>query len=735
MKKHVTLKRMIIALSAVAATVVGCIFLIMYSQREIDDSPDGTPDSAAESGAAKTPALITPKSFCSCGELMFAYIGKDGYLYNLDDESKPLIEQPADELLYASDDTVIYTAPAETDGARNGRESVIQELQIGEKENTLNTIATVTIDPCWSSNDEVVYFIKDDNKKQLCTFEPLTSTTENAAEFEEEITGLRISSDGLLATTVSGKELLYIPLSKQLTNPNYDCQGSRLIVCEQYDLILTPEGELSYRWMGSNEATKVAEHVVVPCGYQDNEILYIQKNEDGMSLCAYFVSEEQNKELAKLPENILPQLTVSADYAFVIDDGNIVYRLLLDNNQFSPFCQIKDGVKNPMISMFDYRLMVYDLSKEAGSSYCYSLDATKSPSKEEASQLEKKHTEFVDSKSGELSGFSTLEMASVGEEVSDLQQKLFEAGYLSSVPSGIFDVDTAAAVQYVQSDLGLDESGIATPELQLTLSKEKLEKRAGYRALSSTSKGIRVRDMQARLRTLGYMKDAVTGKVDKPTETALALFSKANSLDYDGGVIKADLQKLLFDKSTAEYSGLIELNKGDCCPAATKLNERLKKLGYLAGSVNPCFDTKTETALKLYQQLNNLNTSGAGDSKTLSSLFNSKAASCPKEYAPAAPNDSSSANKGQAISDRQLKIIRKWLTKQFAVNHTDRQAVKRLQRQLVKLGFMKAENVTMIYDQTTKDAVTKYQKAHGITADGFASKSTLTEIFSTTKTQ
>ena len=146
MKKHVTLKRMIIALSAVAATVVGCIFLIMYSQREIDESPDGTPDSAAESGAAKTPALITPKSFCSCGELMFAYIGKDGYLYNLDDESKPLIEQPADELLYASDDTVIYTAPAETDGARNGRESVIQELQIGEKENTLNTIAPGTID-------------------------------------------------------------------------------------------------------------------------------------------------------------------------------------------------------------------------------------------------------------------------------------------------------------------------------------------------------------------------------------------------------------------------------------------------------------------------------------------------------------------------------------------------------------------------------------------------------------
>lgn len=87
------------------------------------------------------------------------------------------------------------------------------------------------------------------------------------------------------------------------------------------------------------------------------------------------------------------------------------------------------------------------------------------------------------------------------------------------------------------------------------------------------------------------------------------------------------------------------------------------------------------------------------------------------------------------ISDRQLKIIRKWLTKQFAVNHTDRQAVKRLQRQLVKLGYMQAENITMIYDKNTMDAVVAYQKAHDINADGIASKATLTDIFAaTTKT-
>lgn len=727
MKKHITLKRMIIAVSAILATVVGCTFLIMYSQREVIE--DETEEKTA---LAHNPVLITPKTFCSYGELMFAYIGENNYLYNLDDESKPLIEQPADELLYASDDTVIYTAPVETDAGHFGRESMIQELQIGEKENTVYTIATVSIDPCWSSNDEVVYFIKDDNKKQLCTFEPLTSTTEMAAEFEEEITGLRISSDGLLATTVSGKEMLYIPLSKQLTQPYCDCQGSRLIVCEQYDLILTPEGVLSYRWMGSNEATQIAENVIVPCGYQDNEILYIQKTDDGKSLCAYYVSEEQNKELTKLPDNILPQLTVSADYAFVMDDNHIVYRLLLDNNEFSAFCQIEDTIKNPLISVFDYRLMVYDIANEPDASYCYSLDATAVPNESSASELESKQSDYAQEKNPDFAAYSTLEMASVGEPVFAFQKKLGELGYMSSSPNGIYDVETTTAVQYLQNDLGIEETGVATPELQYRINTEDRSPSDGYGTLSVTGKGIRVRDIQARLKTLGYLKENPTGEVDKATVKALELFAQDNALDYDGGVIKPEVSEALFSTDAAVYKGIIELGKGDCCPAVVKLNTRLKELHYLSGSVNPCFDAKTETAVKLYQQTNNMLVTGIGDTSTQESLYASDAAPCPEENMPASIDDSASADKRQVISDRQLKVIRKWLTKQFAVNHTDKQAVKRLQRQLVKLGFLKAEDVSMIYDQNTMDAVIAYQKANDLPADGVASKSTLTAIFSTT---
>ena len=727
MKEHITLRRAIIALSAAAATIVGCIFLIMYAQRDVEEPEEEMIELPVHSAA-----LITPKTYCSYGELMFAYIGKNNYLYDLDDESRPLIEQPADELLYASDDTVIYTVPVETDAAHYGRESMIQELQIGEKENTLYTIATVSIDPCWSSNDEVVYFIKDDNKKQLYTFEPLTSTTEAAAEFEEEITALRISSDGLLATTASGRELLYIPLSKQLTDPYCDCQGSRIIVCEQYDLILTPDGVLSYRWMGSNEVTQIADGVIVPCGYQDNEILYIRRSDGGASLCAFFVSEEQEKELAKLPDTVLPQLTVSADYAFVIDDSGVVYRLLMDTNTLSAFCQIKESVANPLISVFDYRLMVYDLAKEADATYCYSLDATMLPDENTVSALLAKQTARTQEAAADSNGYRTLEMASVGEPVSALQQALGELGYLNAAPNGIYDIETTAAVQYLQADLGLKETGVASPALQHRINAENLRRSGGYGTLSSTSTGVRVRDLQARLRTLGYLKDAVTGEIDAPTEAALLLFAQDHALDYDGGVIRSELCEALFRSDAASYQGLLALEKSDVCPAAVRLNERLKELHYLAGSVNPGFDAKTEAAVRLYQRINGLPVTGRGDAETLASLFAADAKTCPDRDAPAAIEDSASANETQVISDRQLKVIRKWLTKQFAVNHTDRQAVKRLQMQLVKLGFLQVRDVSMIYDQKTMDAVAAYQEAHQIAADGIATKATLTELFSTT---
>lgn len=725
-KKTFTARQILVAVSAIVATVVGIAFLIMYSVSFVNKQTEKIQRPVTNS------VVLAPENMGSYGEQMFAYIGKDNYIYNLDDESAPLIAQPAALLLYASDDTVIYTASAETEAQHYGRESVIQELQIGENENALFTIATVTIDPCWSSNDEVVYFVQEQNKRQLYTFEPLTSTTELAAEFEEDITGLRISSDGLLVTVESGKEKLYVPLSKKLTDAYYNSQGCRIIVCEQYDLILSPEGILYYRWLGSTEAEKISEHVFTTVEYQDNQILFIREDSEGLSLCAYYVSEVQTKELARLSENMLPQLTVSADYVFLIDSDFFVYRLSLDTNEMHPFCQIDASVKNPMISVFDYRLMVYDLSKEIDATFAYALDATRVLSETEildlASLAESKAQDFNE----DYAEYQTLEMASIGQEVVDLQTKLSELGYFNQESTGIFDVGTGIAVQYLQEAMGLEPTGIATPAFQYMLYTDAVPEYEGYQALSPSSSGIRVADVQARLRTLGYLVQPVTSSVDENTEKALSCFASQNGFQYTGGVVMPELIDGLFSPNATAYHGHLPLRYGDCSPAVTDFNARLKELGYLAGSVNPSYDDKTAAAVALYATVNGREEVDEVTEDLAEEIYGENAAKCPSEFAPEQINDSSSANESQVISDRQLKIIRKWLTKQFAVNHTDKQAVKRLQMQLVKLGFLKPENVSLIYDQATKDAVAAYQEKNGLNVDGITSKSTLTDIFSKT---
>lgn len=723
MKKIFTLRRTIIAVSAVVALIVGSTFLIMYAGQFMDKQ--GMNVEPAQNNVI----VLTPNNFESYGELMFAYIGENNYLYNLDDESSTLIEEPASLLLYASDDTVIYTAAAETDAAHYGRESVIQELQIGEHENTLFTIATVSIDPCWSSNDEVVYFVKDDHQNQLFTFEPLTSTTEMAAEFEETITGLRISSDGLLVTTESGMEMLYVPLSKQLTEAYYNSRGSRIIVCEQYDLILSPDGVLYYRWLGSNEAVKIADQVIVTQGYQDNQIFFIQQTEEGASLKDYFVSEEQTVELAKLPDNILPQLTVSADYAFVIDDYYIVYKYDIDQKEFIPFCEISDDVKNPLISVFDYRLMVYDIANEVDCTFAYMVDATQNPTEAQLMDLNNLQEIYNQERNPDFAEYPTLQMASIGWNVSNLQNVLFELGYLNSEPTGIFDVQTTVAIQYLQSDLGLPETGVVNGELYSIITNEGLSEHQGYSAISGTSSGIEVQDVQARLKYLGYMTEKVSGTMDTPTENAIALFSEQNGFEYTGGVVMPAILEGLFDKQATSYHGYLALYVSDCSPSVTKLNTRLKELGYLKGSVNPTYDAKTVAAIKLLESVNDLPLDENCSQDLASTIFSENVQTCPSELAPEDINDSISSNENQVISDRQLKIIRKWLTKQFAVNHTDRQAVKRLQMQLVKLGYMNQQAVSMIYDQNTFNAVEAFQRENGLTVDGIASKNTLTDIF------
>jgi peptidoglycan hydrolase-like protein with peptidoglycan-binding domain len=227
---------------------------------------------------------------------------------------------------------------------------------------------------------------------------------------------------------------------------------------------------------------------------------------------------------------------------------------------------------------------------------------------------------------------------------------------------------------------------------------------------------------------LGYSVAEPTGKMDEKTLGSLRIFARAHSIEYDGGVVTTELLSRLYDAAATPGSKRLVLEAGDCDPQVVQLNQRLKSLGYLAGSVNPSYDEKTVSAIELVKTVNPL-APQTDDLALLDYIYSNEIAGCPEELRPKALGDTVSSTEGQVISDRQLKVIRKWLTKQFAVNHTDKQAVKRLQMRLVRMQYLRIDQVTMIYDQDTFNAIMGFQADKGLPADGIVSKAVLTEIF------
>ena len=146
-------------------------------------------------------------------------------------------------------------------------------------------------------------------------------------------------------------------------------------------------------------------------------------------------------------------------------------------------------------------------------------------------------------------------------------------------------------------------------------------------------------------------------------------------------------------------------------------------------SPRPVIDADTIASAALFSQVSQAEFQSMVTSGLQSMLFSDTAAECPQEMRPAPLKDSVSATDGQVITDKQLKVLRKWLTKSFAVNHTDRQAVKRLQMRLNHLGYLADEAISMIYDQDTANAVQRFQVEHEINADGIPTKKTLMEVF------
>ena len=304
------------------------------------------------------------------------------------------------------------------------------------------------------------------------------------------------------------------------------------------------------------------------------------------------------------------------------------------------------------------------------------------------------------SSSSSSSSATRLEKGSTGSDVKDLQTKLKKLGYYDAYVDGDYGDTTVAAVKAFQKKYNLTADGIAGKETlkKLDSAYKNADSDKDDDSLRMGDSGSAVKDLQTKLKKLGYYDGTVDSTFGSGTYAAVKAFQKKYNLTADGVAGSETLKKLDNAYKNADSDKDDDsLRKGATGSAVKDLQTKLKKLGFYNAYVDGSYGDTTVAAVKAFQKKYNLTADGVAGSETLKKL------------------DTAYKN---ADSDKDDGSLRKGATGT---------AVKTLQTNLKKLGFYTAY-VDGSFGATTESAVKAFQKKYGLTADGVAGSATLKKI-------
>ena len=309
------------------------------------------------------------------------------------------------------------------------------------------------------------------------------------------------------------------------------------------------------------------------------------------------------------------------------------------------------------------------------------------------------------SSSSSSSSATRLEKGSTGSDVKDLQTKLKKLGYYDAYVDGDYGDTTVAAVKAFQKKYNLTADGIAGKETlkKLDSAYKNADSDKDDDSLRMGDSGSAVKDLQTKLKKLGYYDGTVDSTFGSGTYAAVKAFQKKYNLTADGVAGSETLKKLDSAYKNADSDkddG--SLRKGATGSAVKDLQTKLKKLGFYNAYVDGSYGDTTVAAVKAFQKKYNLTADGVAGSETLKKL------------------DTAYKN---ADSDKDDGSLRKGVTGS---------AVKDLQTKLKKLGFYNA-SIDGDYGDTTVAAVKAFQKKYNLTADGVAGSETLKKLDSAYK--
>ncbi|MBR5289173.1 MAG: peptidoglycan-binding protein [Clostridia bacterium] len=320
-------------------------------------------------------------------------------------------------------------------------------------------------------------------------------------------------------------------------------------------------------------------------------------------------------------------------------------------------------------------------------------------------------------------GYPVLRVGSTGSDVADLQVRLTELGYYTGVVDGNYGLNTQTAVMEFQQRHGIAADGVAGRKTQDALYAHSAQPKyvtvdgtaQSYSLLKKGSSGVEVRKLQARLAELGYYAGGADGLYGETTVTAVKAFQRNNGLSGDGQAGE-QTQKKLYSASanyasnpvaTADPGASRSLELGMTGNDVYALQQRLIELRYLTGVADGVFGEETQIALTAFQKNNGLTADGKAGATTLRKLAGSAKAATKTTPTPA-PSGVVTLREGDTGENVYI-----------------------LQAQLFELGYYTGR-IDGRYTEETTVAVTRFQLANGLTADGIAGKGTQSKLSSGT---
>ena len=149
--------------------------------------------------------------------------------------------------------------------------------------------------------------------------------------------------------------------------------------------------------------------------------------------------------------------------------------------------------------------------------------------------------------------------------------------------------------------------------------------------LQKNSIGIEVKQLQQRLKDLGYYSGDVDGQYGTGTQTAVTAFQAQHGLKADG-VAGEQTLAILYSESAQTFvptptpsATPAMLSSGSTGDEVKALQSRLQQLGFYSGVLDGDYGKGTRAAVKLFQAQHGLDDDGIAGQKTLEMLYSNDA--------------------------------------------------------------------------------------------------------------